>query len=463
VFDIGLPNQKQLEFFKARERFIAYGGARGGGKSWAVRKKAAGLALTYPGIKILLLRRTFPELRDNHIRPITAELKGIAVYKESDKTVSFPNGSLLRFGYCDSENDVQQYQGQEFDIIFLDEATQFTEYQFMTLTACMRGANSFPKRFYLTCNPGGVGHGWVKRLFVDRAFRGTEVPEEYRFISATVDDNRALLDADPNYVKLLDNLPPGLKEAWRYGRWDIFKGQVFTEWRNDPGHYADGLWTHVIDPFPIPAHWRIWRGFDFGYAKPFSVGWYAADEDGRLYRIREFYGCTEDNVGVKLTPQEIAAQIKTIEEEDAVLRGRSISGVADPSIFDESRGQSVARMMAAAPNRVYWQPGDNTRLPGKMQFHYRFAFDREGRPMFQCFSTCKHFIRTIPVLCYDERKAEDINTAMEDHIYDECRYVLMENPMSPPLERVEEPPSSDPLNLWEDAHKGKKAVRQFRI
>ena len=176
-WDIGKPNPRQIEFFKARARFIAYGGARGGGKSWAVRKKAAGLALSYPGAGILIVRRTFPELRENHILPMTADLAGVARYRDADKSFTFPGGSRIVFGYCSSESDVLQYQGQEYDVIFMDEATQFTEFQFTTLTACLRGANDFPKRFYLTCNPGGVGHAWVKRLFIDRRYKKTEHPE----------------------------------------------------------------------------------------------------------------------------------------------------------------------------------------------------------------------------------------------------------------------------------------------
>ena len=207
------PQPKQREFFTARERFVAYGGARGGGKSWSVRYKALLLALKYPGIRILILRRTFPELRENHIRPMVAMTKGVARYKESDKTLLFANGSIVIFGYCATDNDVGQYQGNEYDIICMDEATHFTEYQFSTLTASLRGANDFPKRFYLTCNPGGVGHAWVKRLFVDRAFRSSERPEDYRFIAAKLTDNPALMEADPGYAAMLDNLPPGIREA----------------------------------------------------------------------------------------------------------------------------------------------------------------------------------------------------------------------------------------------------------
>ena len=177
----GKPQERQKLFFDAKEKYVAYGGARGGGKSWALRRKMILMCLKYPGLSVLILRRTYAELRENHIRPLCAELAGTAVYTETRKTFEFPNGSRIRMGYCDSEADVNQYQGQEFDVIALDEATQLTEYQFQTLKGALRGANPYPKRMYLTCNPGGVGHGWVKRLFIDREYREGEDPKDYCF------------------------------------------------------------------------------------------------------------------------------------------------------------------------------------------------------------------------------------------------------------------------------------------
>ena len=231
---------------------------------------------------------------------------------------------------------------------------------------------------------------------------------------------------------------------------------MFTEWRDDPEHYADGKWTHVIDEFRVPEWWKIWRGFDFGYAKPFSVGWYAADGDGKIYRIREWYGCTAvANEGVKLDPQAIAAGIREIERTDPNLAGRKILGVADPSIFDTRRGRSVADMMADAPNFVTWTGGDNSRLAGKMQWHYRLKFDADGDCMMQVFKGCREFRRTIPALLYDAKHPEDIDTAMEDHIYDECRYVLMENPISPRQDEPLPPVGDDPLNMERDLRREK--------
>ena len=280
VLQFANPQPKQQEFLRATQRFVAYGGARGGGKSWAVRVKAPLLALRYPGIRILLLRRTFPELRENHILPLRALLKDVADYRETEKAFAFPNGARLKFGYCAGESDVLQYQGQEYDVIFIDEATQFTEFQFATLTACLRGANAYPKRMYLTCNPGGVGHAWVKRLFVDRDFKDGERPEDYVFIKALVDDNRALVDRDPDYVRQLDNLPTEeMRRAWRYGDWNVFLGQYFTMWREG---------VHLVDAFPIPAGWRRYLTLDYGLDM-LACYWIAVDEGGLAYVYRELY------------------------------------------------------------------------------------------------------------------------------------------------------------------------------
>ena len=209
--------------------------------------------------------------------------------------------------------------------------------------------------------------------------------------------------------------------------------------------------THVIAPFTIPKHWKIYRGYDFGFSKPFSVGWYAADEEGRLYRIKELYGCTgRPNDGLRIDRWSRHGASGRPSRTTRCSGAESFS-IADPAIFDESRGESIAAMMERGPNFLHWMPGDHTRLAGKMQMHYRLNFDGEGRPMLQVFNTCKHFIRTIPNLVYDESNVEDIDTRQEDHIYDECRYVLMENPISPPRHTSAPPVLDDPLELHRKA------------
>lgn len=184
-----------------------------GGKSWAVRTKAVLLAFKYPGIRIMIVRKSYPELTENHVKPLKAMLHcgasdGLAKYNDSKKEMMFPNGSVILFRYCDTEKDVDRYQGTEVDILFIDEATQLSEYQIKKLVACVRGVNNFPKRIYMTCNPGGVGHGFIKRIFIDKKYEVGEDPNDYNFIQALVQDNIALMKSDPEYIKQLDPFLP---------------------------------------------------------------------------------------------------------------------------------------------------------------------------------------------------------------------------------------------------------------
>lgn len=186
------PSERQADFLLDRHKYIAYGGARGGGKSWAVRVKAVLLCLKYPGIKVMIIRKTYPELQENHIIPLCELLRcyaedagaRVAEYNDTKKHMVFPNGSRILFRYCDDDRDSLRFQGTEVDVLFVDEATQQPEERMDRLRACVRGVNGFPKRIYYTCNPGGVGHGWVKRLFIDRRFPGGGAGEDYRFIRA---------------------------------------------------------------------------------------------------------------------------------------------------------------------------------------------------------------------------------------------------------------------------------------
>lgn len=464
ILNIPDPNEKQKLFLSAKVKHVGYGGARGGGKSWAVRTKAKLLALRYPGIKQLIVRRTYKELTGNHINILRAETLGIAKYNSTDKVLKFANGSTIEFMYCARNSDLDALQGQEYDVIYLDEATQLSEYQMKAITACCRGVNDFPKRIYYTCNPGGQGHAYIKRIFIDKRYLASENPEDYEFIQALVDDNTALMEAQPDYVAQLDALPEKLREAWRFGRWDVFEGQVFAEFVDDPEHYRDRVRTHVIEPFKIPDSWKIYRGFDWGYAKPFSVGWYAVDHDNVMYRFREMYGCTgEADRGVEWTVQRVANEIRRIEETDAQLKGRQITGIADPAIWQEDGGESIAETMQR--QRVYFHKADHKRLPGKMQCHYRLAFNDEGIPRFYVFNTCKHFIRTIPALIYSETDVEDVDTKMEDHIYDEWRYVCMARPLAP-LEKhtakeIDVNNIEDPLNMIRDQQAAKAGRYNF--
>ena len=465
------PSGTQRRFFAERHRYVAFGGARGGGKSWAVRVKAVLLCERYPGIKVMIVRRSYGELRANHIVPLCALLRcgvenaePLAEYRETKKEIVFPNGSVILFLYCAHERDADRFQGTEVDVLFVDEATQQTEEQMERLRACVRGVNDFPKRIYYTCNPGGVGHGWVKRLFIDRRYREGERAEDYAFIRSRVYDNRALMEADPDYVRRLEALPSRLREAWLNGSWDVFEGQFFEEFRTEPDTEAaraagceleteelkrQRRWTHVIEPIDLsrgPARgWTICRSYDFGYARPFSCAWWAVDYEGVVYRILELYGCTgTPNEGLKWTPERQFREIARIEREHPWLKGKPITGVADPAIWDASRGESVAE--TAARCGVSFSPGDNNRIAGWMQLHYRLQFDEAGYPRLYVFSNCRAFIRTIPLLLYDERRPEDLDSALEDHAADEARYFCMSRPVRP----LREPPAReipfDPLD-----------------
>ena len=194
------PNEKQDMAFKAQQRYVAYGGARGGGKSWFVRWKAILLCLYFPGIKILITRKTYKELFNNHIAPLLVLLQGVAKYNKTDKIFTFLNGSTITFGYCANDGDLGQYQGAEFDVWFADEAGQFPESWLLAIVACVRGVNNFPKRVYYTCNPGGASHGYFKRLFIDKKYEDGEDPNDYTFIQSLVTDNKALMASQPDYI-----------------------------------------------------------------------------------------------------------------------------------------------------------------------------------------------------------------------------------------------------------------------
>ena len=440
------PNARQEEFFNCTAKYIAFGGARGGGKSWAVRQKARLLGLRYGGIRMLLLRRTYQELENNHIRFLRSELGGVADYRATARQFLFHNGSVLDFGYCACEGDLDRYQGAEYDVIFIDEATQLREEWLRQFTACLRGVNDFPKRIYYTCNPGGPGHQYIKRLFIDRRFLPGERGEDYAFIPARVTDNLALLRAQPDYLEQLKALPAKLRAAWLEGKWDVFEGQFFPEFTDDPEHYEDRRWTHVIEPFDIPRSWRIYRSYDFGYAKPFSCGWWAVDHDGVIYRILELYGCTDTpDEGVRWTPEQQFQKIRQLEDTHPWLKGRDIQGVADPAIWDTSRGESIYE--TALRYRIYFQKGDNRRLPGWMQMHYRLSFDDEGYPQMYIFSTCRAFLRTVPALLYSSTDVEDLDTRQEDHVADESRYFCMSRPIAPRRAAAQAQVVDDPLNM----------------
>lgn len=433
------PNPKQIEFFKSEARFTAYGGARGGGKSWAMRRKFVLLALHYSDLKLLLLRRTFAELEGNHIRPLQAELNGIAKYNSEQRLFRFPNGSIIKLGFCDSDKDVFQYQGQEYDVIGFEEATQFTEYQMEFIKTSNRNVRSdFKPRIYYTCNPGGVGHEYIKRLFIDRSYKKTENPDDYRFIKATVYDNYALMQANPEYVSNLESLPEHLRRAFLNGDWDVVEGQFFSEFSRE---------LHVVDPFPIPLAWKRFRSMDWGFNDPCAVYWYAVAPDRRIYVYREIY----------------QAQTLAVDMAKLIVQtnGKDVCSytVASPDMWqkrgmkDVMGGENIAETFGKL--KVPLIKADNDRKIGWQRIRENLATAPDGKPYLQIFSNCHNLIRTLPVLFYDQHDHEDVSGNCEDHAAESLRYGLMSrpaptrikqsaetaayqyNPLSPPPKRKE--------------------------
>jgi hypothetical protein len=409
----------------------------------------------------MIVRKTYPELTENHIMPLVTMLNcyapnradRFASYNDSKKTITFPNGSRILFRYCENDKDAERFQGAEVDVLFIDEATHQSEDRMKKLTACVRGVNSFPKRIYMTANPGSEGHGWFKRLFIDRNYRKGENPNDYIFIQSKVTDNTALMKENPDYVSQLEALPPKLRKMWLEGDWNVAEGAFFEEFRDDPDHYDDHQYTHVINPFDIPKHWNIGMGFDFGYNKPFSAQYFAISPDGTVYNCLEVYGCLKDsngedipNEGVKWTPQKIFSELHRIETTHPWLKGKTITRVADPACWNKESGESVAEV--AAKNGVHLIRGNNDRVQGWINFHHYLHFDENGYSMLYIFKNCKSFIRTIPLQMYDEHRCEDLESSLEDHQVDSCRYFLQSRPLKPRIPQKPDEYINNPLNVY---------------
>lgn len=459
------PQPKQIEFLKDRHKFCAFGGARGGGKSFAVDEKAIMACGKYAGLVATIIRRTYPELKDNHVEPLKRMLHvglkdAVATYNQTDKDMRFPNGSVIRLRSCDNEQALDKIQGQQTDLMFIDEATNFPEEWLKKMYSAVRGVNGFPKRIYLTCNPSGVGMGYIKRVFIDRKFEEGETPEDYHFIQSLLTDNLILMRENPDYVRQLEALPPKLKEAWLNGRWDVMQGSFFEQFRTSPDLqmcYDAGItpeealrerrYTHVIEPFDIPPTWAIERSYDFGYGKPASIGWWAVDFNGTGYRILESYLCTKTpNEGLKWSPSQQMDHIAEIENSHPWLKGKHIRGVADPAIWEGSHGISVAEV--GEKRGIYFEKGVNDRISGWMQCRERFQFNENGFPKVYIFNTCKAFIRTIPLMMFDDHRPEDLDTDLEDHVADEFRYWCMSRPIPPTMITSKYKPMLDPLNQY---------------
>lgn len=415
TLNIGELYSKQIDFCKATNKYICYGGARGGGKSHVSRIKMCLLALNYQGIQILLLRRTLRELRENHVLQLQKMLRDIAIYKDSTKEFLFPNGSRIVLGYCDNEKDVLQFQGQAYEVIVLEEATHFTEFQFQTLTESNRMSGNlketFNPRMYFTCNPGGVGHAWVKRLFIDRDYKITENQNDYIFIPSNVFENKYIMQNDPNYVKALENLPEDRKQAMLYGNWDVFDGQFFREFNRS---------IHVIEPFKIPDNWNRYIATDYGLDM-FAVLFIAIDPQGKAYVYNEIH---KSNLIVSEARQVLKS----------IMRHYKYKYIyAPPDLWNRNRdtGKSTAEMFfegginltKASNNREAGWLAVKELLKIKKIRHEQTGGLIEDSNL-KIFSNCINLIRCLPQLQHDEKNPNDVATEPHEltHITDALRY-----------------------------------------
>lgn len=428
-----IPNPKQIQFFKATARHIAYGGSRGGGKSWAARRKAVSLAINYDGLKILLMRRTFPELRENHILPLRAQLYGYAKYKESDKSFEFPNGSRIKLGYCDNEADVYQYQGQEYDVIFLEEATNFTESQRdFIMTANRSTRTDFTPRMYYTANPGGVGHAWFKRLFIDRDFKPSEDPNDYVFIQASVYDNCVLMENNPEYIKNLESLPEEMKRAHLYGDWDAFAGQYFTQFKRE---------VHVLKQREIPNAWNRYVTIDYGLDM-LAAYWIAVDTNGFAIVYRELY---EPNLIIS----EAAKKILNLNAADVIQ-----AYIAPPDLWNrrQDSGKSAAEIFAESG--IYLTRANNDRIQGWYELNewLKPITDEFGQmsAKIRMMDNCTNLLRTLPMLQHDEKNPNDVAKEPHEltHAPDAIRYFVASRPAWTETARPKRVEWSD--DQWED-------------
>ncbi len=397
-----------------------YGGARGGGKSdFLLIDYTRGLeyGAAHQGI---LFRRTYREFEELQRRAM--ELYPRIGGKNSDQGTlwTFPGGAQLHMRHLEHDKDVLLYQGHQYPWIGFDELTNWaTDFCYIYMFGCARSPHGIPVRIRASGNPGSVGHVWVKDRFVDRMPPGQLYYDEDTkmtrcFIQALLDDNPIWREKDPDYERRLKNLPPHLFKAHRWGSWDVFAGQVFSELDRR---------IHACKPFPLPADWGRFASADWGYAKPFSIGWWCVDPDGRMIRYREWYGCQPGlrNTGVELQAKEVAKRSFEMSVGEGCRRI-----VMDPSCWARQglEGSSVADTFHDAG----WDPekGNNDRIGGLNRIHDLLKTrGMDGLPLMMAFDTCKDWFRTMAVLVADEKKPEDVDTRGEDHAYDDTRYGAM--------------------------------------
>jgi hypothetical protein len=432
---------------------VVYGGARGGGKTDGVLGEFALHAANHDAAaQGLLVRRTRTALEPTIARAREIYAPMGAVWREARSRFEWPSGAVLYFRHLDNDADADLYQGHSYSRVYVEELTQFPRPgPIDKLKATLRSAAGVRCGFRATCNPGGAGHGWVKARYIDAGaheiiseafhnpFDGTVATLGRVFIPARLHDNPRLIERDPLYVARLQQVGSAeLVRAWLEGDWNVIQGAFFDRWSG----------RNILKPFPIPEFWTRFRAFDWGYAAPFSVGWWAVASDdfnhadgviprGALVRYREWYGAGQRGAGLRLDAEAIAAGIAEREAAE-----RMADAVADPSLFSENGGPSLAERFARAG--VWFRPADNTRvaragaLSGWDQMRARIRGDG-ARPLLYVFSSCREFIRTVPVLQHDAARLEDLDTGAEDHVADETRYACLSRPL---IARPPKPPGT---------------------
>ena len=414
------PQPKQQLALSCPAFELFYGGAAGGGKSdFLLMDFLAGCNEGRGAWRGILFRRTYKELEELIIRAKELYTPLGAHYHKTENVFTFPTGSFLRLRYLERDDDVGSYQGHQYTWVGFDELGNYaTDYCYLYMISRLRSAAGLKCYMRATGNPGGVGHSWIKMRFIDGKKPNTIYTDEMGrtrcFIPSLLDDNRILMKNDPEYEKNLTLLPRYLYEALRYGNWDIVAGAAFEEFRRE---------EHVIKPFALESgQWFKFCAMDWGYAKPFSIGWWAVNSEGRMIRYRELYGCEkgEANKGVKKSASEVAKEAYAL----SVAEGVTVM-VADPAVWSKTdKEASIAEKFEAAGWKMI--KANNERINGKMQLHQLLKTKGEdGKPMLLVFDTCFDFIRTIPLLLPSKAHPEDIDTTMEDHIYDETRYAIM--------------------------------------
>lgn len=430
---------KQKTFLKTVESKSVsfFGGAKGGGKSKGLQLIMLLRRFKYPQSTGAIFRRTFPELEGNHIRPLFQAFPSLREFwNEGKKLLTLPNGSTLQFCHCSNEADIDLYQGREFHDLAIDEAGQWTEAMFRKLQGSNRSSKEgIRARTLLTGNPGGVGHGWLKRIFVERRFNIRERPEDYAFIQAMVDDNQALMANDPDYVHRLDSEPnEALRKAYRYGDWDIFAGQFFQEINRD---------VHLIKPFDIPAHWNRFGAYDFGYNHPAAFGWFANDADGNTFLYREFVkaGMRVDQYARALNAFPDTANLYPIVAGHDCWTQKNVlkDTLQPPTIAEEFLAHGINLRRAVID-----------RIQGASQLRSYLAWQNRpplNKPRFYIFNTCPITYDAISRMIHDPDRVEDVlkvdategDPLSGDDAYDMVRYGLMSRPLISDVPKVLHP------------------------